>query len=79
MKVKDLKKIADEQFAYFGETGLYPERCISFFDERSGQTIINPWMDPSGRFELSLEEAIDTYGLFQVVNFMTEIATKKML
>ena len=39
MKVKDLKKIADEQFTYFGETGLYPERCISFLtrnqDKRS--------------------------------------------
>lgn len=37
------------------------EDTISF--EFSGQMITNPWTDPSGRFLLSTDEAIETYGI----------------
>ena len=79
MGIENVKKIAEKQFAYLSEHGQYPEKYIGFFYAKSGQTILNPWMDPTGRFELSTKEAVDTYGLLNVLNFINEITTKKML
>ncbi len=44
------------------------EDAIGF--EFNGQHIINPWMDSSGRFELTDEKAIEYYGLENVLNFI---------
>lgn len=38
--------------------------------EFEGQWIIDPWMDSTGRFELSLESAKETYGVENVRNFI---------
>lgn len=42
---------------------------INFYDKKSGSTITNPLMDPTGRYELSLTEAIKTYGLKNMTKF----------
>lgn len=35
--------------------------------------IVNPWMDETGRFDLTDAEAIKTYGLENVLNFIVDV------
>lgn len=57
------KKIAEQNFIECnGDTD------IGFYFE--GKWIINPWMDPTGRFELSFESAKETYGVENIRNFI---------
>lgn len=43
---------------------------IAFDYEPDGITILNPWYDPTGRFELSDAEAVATYGKENVDSFI---------
>lgn len=54
-----IKQFAERQWEIFNETGDC-EDLIGF--EFEGQFIVNPWMDPTGRFELTTEEAVKLYG-----------------
>lgn len=56
----DIKKIAEKQWERSGETGDTSD-CIGFIYR--GQFIINPWMDETGRFELTTDEAIEKYDI----------------
>ena len=56
-----MKKFAQKQFEE--ETNE-----VSF--EHEGMCIVNPWMDPTGRFELTTMEAIREYGLKNVLKFI---------
>ena len=53
---------------YLGEYGDNSQ--ISF--DYNGQTITNPWIDPSGRFGLSTEQAYETYGKENVDKFIKD-------
>ena len=44
---------------------------ISF--DYGGQSISNPWLDQSARFELSAEQAAATYGAANVISFSNEV------
>lgn len=60
-----VKAIAEKQF----------ENQDSYYNigfEFNGQFIVNPWMDESGRFELTTEEAIAKYGA-NAIHFFEDI------
>jgi len=65
-EIAKVKAIAEKNFIDSSEIG--DEGMVSF--EFNGMCIINPWMDESGRFDLTDEEAIKTYGLENVLNFI---------
>lgn len=65
-EIKKVKEIAEKNFIDSSEVGS--EGMVSF--EFYGMNIINPWMSECGRFELSDKEAIETYGLENVLNFI---------
>lgn len=71
------RKLAEEQWLKAGEDGQSPD-MISFYYEHEGIEIINPWVDSTGRFDLSDDEAIEMYGYENVMNFI-ERAAKEML
>ena len=41
--------------------------------EFNGVHIVNPWVDETGRFDLSDEEAVKLYGLYNVLQFICNI------
>ena len=57
--IEKAKALTEEQYSDANEYGEYSD-CIGFYFE--GQYIINPWLDPSGRFPLLTEESIHLYG-----------------
>ena len=69
-QLKAIKSFAAKQWERLGETGD-SEGMIGFVHE--GQFIITPWIDPSGRFELSDEEAEETYGKDSVERYKTRV------
>lgn len=79
MDLEKIKEIAAEQHECYIKRGGCPERYIGFLDGTTGKFIVNPWLDPSGEKELSMGEAIDKYGLLNMLNFINKIATKRML
>lgn len=46
-----------------------PNSDVGFEDENSGQFITNPFVDPTGRFDLTVSESIETYGVDNVKYF----------
>lgn len=58
-----VKEIADRQFREGEGVGFV----------FNGQLIINPWMDESGRFELTNKEAIERYGEENMMMFIEDI------
>lgn len=56
---KNAKHLADMQYYPAVESGDF-DGCIGF--PFNGQWIIHPWMDQSGCFELTTEQAIELYG-----------------
>lgn len=46
------------------------ENLVGF--EFNGIYIVNPWVDETGRFDLTDEEAVELYGLENVMNFIAE-------
>lgn len=44
-----------------------------YFESENGQGITNPFLDESGRFDLTIDEAIATYGLDNVKNFCEQV------
>ena len=66
-----IKKFAEKQWDkanYEGDT----DNAVGF--EYKGQFIINPWIDPTGRFHLTTAGAIDTYGLKNFATFCGRVA-----
>ena len=57
---KDLRAFGDSQMRQ-AEGGTDPESLIHF--DYKDQTIVNPFYDPTGRFELSVDGAITAYGM----------------
>lgn len=45
---------------------------VSFINEETNQQVNNPWIDVSGRFPLSDEEAVATYGHENVARFVRD-------
>lgn len=68
--LKNAKTLADNQYYPALELGN-ADSCIGF--PFKGQWIIHPWMDQSGRFELTTEQAIATYGKENFDNFCRSI------
>ena len=65
-EIEKVKAIAEKNFIDSSEVG--DEGMVSF--EFNGMKIISPWISECGRFELSDEKAIETYGLENVLNFI---------
>ena len=57
--IKKAKYLADMQYYPALETGDFDD-CVYFV--HNGQMIVHPWMDLSGRYELTMEQAIALYG-----------------
>lgn len=74
MKRADIRRFAREQFLKLCETGEGDE-LVSF--EYNGTSIVDPWMDPTGRFELSEEEARGMYGQEQIEEFARKAEAKQ--
>lgn len=54
------RKQFEAQWNEYSELGIYPENVIGFEDDFSGQFIINPFVDSTGRFDLN--DPIAEYG-----------------
>lgn len=67
--IEKVKQIAEKNFILSSEVG--DDGMVSF--EFNGMNIIDPWISECGRFELSDEKAIETYGLENVLNFIMNI------
>ena len=70
---QSVKFFARDQFCAAGEdeNGL-----IGVVSEKHGIKVINPWMDPSGRFSLSDEEAVEVYGAELINEFKNKVLTE---
>lgn len=68
-EIKRVKEIAKNNFYESSEIG--DEGMTNFVF--NGMRIINPWISECGRFELTDKEAIETYGLENVMNFIITI------
>lgn len=68
-KIALAKKIASVQFNYLSVIGCSHEPCISFTNEESGQDIVNPWMDSTGRFDI---DPATEYDMTQVHKFIDD-------
>lgn len=55
-----VKQYAEEQFA---------QDCYKVCFENNGISINNPWMDDTGRFEFTIENAISHYGALNMLKF----------
>lgn len=64
-----IRRLAEKQWDALNEGN--DEDLIGF--EYEGQYIVNPWMDPSGRFELSTEEAVNLYGELNMIHFCEDL------
>lgn len=63
--VASAKQLGEKQFAdndYDSEIG--------FENETTGQWVINPWMDTTGRFVLNDSQAVEEHGLANVLKFI---------
>ena len=69
-----IKKFADDQFNYAGETGEY-DGLINV--EQYGMAVIDPWYDTSARFPIDDAKAVEEWGLATVISFC-EKAQKKI-
>lgn len=67
--IEKVKQIAEKNFILSSEVG--DDDMVSF--EFNGMNIIDPWISECGRFELSDEKAIETYGLENVLNFIMNV------
>ena len=70
MTFEEIKKFADDQFC----TG---DGHVSVFSEKHGIEVCNPWIDPTGRFALTDEEAVNTYGKELIEEFRKKVSETK--
>lgn len=68
-EIAKVKEIAEKNF--FDSSEIGDEKMVSF--EFNGMNIINPWIDDSGRFNLTDEQAIELYGLENILNFILNV------
>ena len=68
--LEKIKKFAEEQFDTMNEG---ENNLICVVSEDYGIDVINPWMDPSGRFYLTDEQAIEVYGSELVDEFKNKV------
>ena len=74
MDIAEVKEIAEEfLFADWGDDIMDVAYDLGFDYGPDEVTIVNPWYDPTGRFELSDEEAIATYGKENVEGFIQRV------
>lgn len=65
------KKFAEEQYIrYCSEEEPDIDNYIHVYSEKTGQDVINPWLDTSSRKELSTEEAAKEWGVSLLLEFI---------
>ncbi len=78
MKIKEkielAKKIADEQMEK-ACMELYDDSDMIWF-EHDDIHVINPWLSPCSRFDLTDAEAVKEYGLANIMDFIERVASK---
>lgn len=73
---RNIKRFAEHNYILLNspsETETSKAADIGF--EFKGQYITNPWLDPSGRFPLTTQQAADTYGIVNVLSYCSEANT----
>jgi hypothetical protein len=55
-----------------------PDSSVGF-ESGNGMWVTNPFLDESGRFELSLAEAVNTYGLDNIKNFCRQVLSQNQI
>ena len=73
-QIERVKALAEMNYIDSSEIGN--ENMTGF--EFNGIKIINPWIDETGRFDLNDEQAIKTYGLENVLNFIMNMLEEGM-
>ena len=63
-----MMEFADKQFQLENT-----DECIGFAFDKTGQFVINPWMDPSARSPLTTEQALETYGAENLMSFAENV------
>lgn len=70
---QSVKFFARDQFCAAGEDENSLIGLIGVVSEKHGIKVINPWMDPSGLFSLSDEEAVEVYGEDLINEFKSKV------
>jgi len=68
-----IKKFANDQFSYAGETGDY-DGLVDV--EQYGIAVIDPWYDTSARFPIDDAKAVEEWGLTTVISFCEKAQEK---
>ena len=70
MDFKEIKRFAALNYALLScPSDEDSTKAVDLGFDFKGQHIITPWVDQSGRFDLSTEEAADTYGIANVIGY----------
>lgn len=65
------KELAEEQYSrYCSEEEPDINDYVHVYSEKTGQDVINPWLDSSSRKELSSEEAVKEWGVSLFLEFV---------
>ena len=68
-EIEKAKEIAERNLFESAEIGDEGMAYFMFNEVR----IVNPWVDETGRFDLTDAEAVKTYGLENVMNFIIDV------
>lgn len=74
MELSSIKRFAEHNYGLLCSED--PEKAAKGVDisfDYKGQSISNPWLDQSARFELNTEKAAATYGAANVISFSNEV------
>ncbi len=74
MTTEILNKI--KEYAELNNT--HDASCSDIYFEHNAMAITNPWIDESARFPLTDVQAVETYGLANVINFCEQVVVKAL-
>ena len=68
MELSSIKRYAEHNYdLLYSDNPNKVSKGVDISFDYEGQAISNPWIDPSARFELTTDKAVETYGLGYVL------------
>lgn len=76
MELSSIKRFADYNYSLLSSPSTEEAaKAVDIGFEFEDQHIADPWIDPSGRYALSTEKAIETYGIENILRYCNEANT----
>lgn len=70
MELSSIKRYAEHNYnLLYSDNPNKVSKGVDISFDYEGQAISNPWIDPSARFELTTDKAVETYGLVNILWF----------